>query len=219
MARGAALLALAAAAALADEGVAAQLGLRLHQAFAEGGVILELPFGLRADRRAQAGVGRRQTRQQTLVRRRTGPRHGRAYGTGTAQARGVSVLTLAAGQRRLQGALGVLVGVEKSRLGRWFQRHGPVHVVIVGPNESYLAERQHWDLLEVQTVQLHPQGTSRFHLGDPGRAAPGVGAGCSRLSGHIRQTCKHKRTTLAMHPCSLPGSAGMGVALESAADA
>lgn len=101
------------------------------------------------------------------------------------------MLTLAAGQRLVGGALGLLVGVEKSGLGHWFQRHWPVHIVIVGPDESYLLERQHRDLLE---VQLHSEG-SGLHLGDPGRVAPGLA--CSRLSRHIGQTCKHKKTTLA----------------------
>lgn len=102
------------------------------------------------------------------------------------------MLTLAAGQ----GALWVLVGaariwgVEKSGMGRRFQRHGPVHVVIVGPDEPDLVERQHGDLLEVQLM-------SGLHGGDPGRVAPGARAGRSRLSRHIRQTCNHKKTTLA----------------------
>lgn len=72
--------------------------------------------------------------------------------------------------------MAVVQGVKKSRLGCWFQRHWPVHVVIVGPDESYLVERQHRDLLEVQPVQLHSEGMGRVHGGDPrpgrGQRAP-----------------------------------------------
>lgn len=84
----------------------------------------------------------------------------------------------------------VIMGTEKSRLGSRFQCHRPVHIVIVGPDGTYLVERQHWDLLEVQPVQLLPEGMSRVHPGEPGWAAPGLQAGagarCSQLSRHIR---------------------------------
>lgn len=66
-ARGAALVALAAAAPLADEQVSSQLHLVLRQALPQRGVGLELAFGLRVDDGAQAGVGGRQTRQEPLV--------------------------------------------------------------------------------------------------------------------------------------------------------
>lgn len=112
----------------------------------------------------------------------------------------VLLLTLAAGQGRVEGGLGVMgvysvrvtvfMGIKKSGLGHRFQRHGPLHIVIVGPDGTYLVERQHWDLLEVQPVQLHPKGTSRVHPGEPGRVAPGLRAGagarCSQHSRHIR---------------------------------
>lgn len=110
------------------------------------------------------------------------------------------LLTLAAGQGRVEGRLGVvgvysmrvtiIKGIEESGLGCRFQSHWPVHIVIVGPDEPYLVERQHWDLLEVQPVQLHPEGMSRVHPGEPGWVAPGLQAGagarCSQLSRHIR---------------------------------
>lgn len=84
----------------------------------------------------------------------------------------------------------VIMGIEKSGLRRQFQCHGPLHVVIVGPDGMYLVERQHWDLLEVQPVKLHPEGMSRVHPGEPGWVAPGLQAGagarCSQLSRHIR---------------------------------
>lgn len=54
------------------------------------------------------------------------------------------LLTLAAGQGGVERGLvvegvcsmGVTVvkGVEESGLGRWFQGHRPIHVVIVGPD-------------------------------------------------------------------------------------
>lgn len=79
----------------------------------------------------------------------------------------VLLLTLAAGQGRVERRLGVvgvysmrvtvIMGKEKSGLRCRFQCHGPVHIVIVGPDGAYLVERQHWDLLEVQPVQLHPE--------------------------------------------------------------
>lgn len=123
------------------------------------------------------------------------------------------MLTLAAGQGRVEGGLGVLVGeprmrmpivqgVKKPRLGCWFQRHWPVHIVIVGPDESYLVERKHRDLLEVQPV--HSEGMSGVHGSDPGRW-PGRRATCSQLSRHIRQTWKHNKTRLESH--SHPGRA------------
>lgn len=68
----------------------------------------------------------------------------------------------------------VILGAEESGLGGRFQHHRPVHIVIVGPDESYLVERKHWDLLEVQAFQLHPEGTSRVHPGEPGWVAPGL---------------------------------------------
>lgn len=112
----------------------------------------------------------------------------------------VLLLTLAAGHGRVEGRLGVVgvysmritvfMGIEKSGLGCRLQRHGPLHIVIVGPDGTYLVERQHWDLLEVQPVQLHPEGMSRVHPGEPGWVAPGLQAGagakCSQRSRHIR---------------------------------
>lgn len=96
------------------------------------------------------------------------------------------LLTLAAGQGRLEGSLGVvgvyamrmtiIKGTEESGLGCRFQRHWPIHIVIVGPDKTDLVKRQHWDLLEVQPVQLHPEGMSRVHPGEPGWAAPGQSA-------------------------------------------
>lgn len=63
---------------------------------------------------------------------------------------GVLLLTLAAGQGRVERRLGVdgvystrvtvIMGIEKSGLGRRFQRHGPLHIVIVGPDGTYLVE-------------------------------------------------------------------------------
>lgn len=179
-------MALTATTPLADEQVTAQLVLR--QAFTKGHIGLQFSFRLRTDHRTEAGVRWCQTLQEPLVRGGTGPRQGRAYGTGTAQVGQVSVLllTLAAGQGRVEGRLGVdgvysmrvavIMGVEKPGLGRRFQRHGPVHIVIVGPDGTYLVERQHLDLLEVQPVQLHPEGVSRIHPGEPGWVAPGRGA-------------------------------------------
>lgn len=102
------------------------------------------------------------------------------------------LLTLAAGQGRVEGRLGVysirvtvIKGMEESGLGCRFQCHWPIHIVIVGPNEPYLVERQYWDLLEVQLIQLHPEGMSRVHPGEPGWVAPGLQAGLG-LSRHIR---------------------------------
>lgn len=60
---GAALLALTATAPLADEQMKAQLGLVLCQAFTQGRVGLEFPFGLRTDHRTEARVRWRQTCQ------------------------------------------------------------------------------------------------------------------------------------------------------------
>ncbi|TNN36657.1 hypothetical protein EYF80_053174 [Liparis tanakae] len=172
---GAALLALTSTAPLADEQVEARLRLVLRQALAKGSVRLEFSFRLRTDHRGEAGMRRRQTRQEPLVRRGAVPGHGRASGTGAAQVGqlGVLLLALAAGQgrverrRRVVGVhsvrVTVVMGVEKAGLGRRFQRHGPVHIVIVGPDGTYLVERQHGDLLEVQPVQLHPEGMSRVH--------------------------------------------------------
>lgn len=84
----------------------------------------------------------------------------------------------------------VIMGIEKSRLGCRFQRHGPLHIVIAGPDGTYLFERQHWNLVEVQLIHLHPEGMSRVHPGEPGWVAPGLQAGpgakCSQLSRHIR---------------------------------
>lgn len=34
----------------------------------------------------------------------------------------------------------VIMGIEKSGLGCRFQCHGPVHIVIVGPDGTYLVE-------------------------------------------------------------------------------
>lgn len=97
------------------------------------------------------------------------------------------MLTLAAGQSRVEGRLGVVgvnsrrvtvfMGIIESGLSHRFQRHGPLHIVIVGPDGTYLFEREHWDLLEVHPVQLHPEGMSRVHPGEPDRAAPGLRAG------------------------------------------
>lgn len=82
----------------------------------------------------------------------------------------VLLLTLAAGQGRGEGRLGVLrvysmrvtviVCIKKSGLGCRHQRHGPLHIVIVGPDGTNLVERQH-------RVQLRPQGMSRVHPGEP----------------------------------------------------
>lgn len=77
----------------------------------------------------------------------------------------------------------VIVGVKKSRLGCRFQRHRPLHVVIVGPDGTYLVEREHRDLLEVQAVQLHPVGMRKVHSGEPGWAAPGLKAGAPKAHG------------------------------------
>lgn len=65
----------------------------------------------------------------------------------------VLLLTLAAGQGGGEGGLRVmgvysmrvtvLMGVKKSRLRCRFQRHGPLHIVIVGPDGTYLVKRQH----------------------------------------------------------------------------
>ena len=108
------------------------------------------------------------------------------------------LLTSAAGQGRVEGSLGVvgvysmrvavIMGVDKFGLGCQLHRHGPLHIVIVGPDGTYLVERQHLDLLEVQPVQ--PVGRDRVHPGEPGWAAPGLqsraGATCFQLSRHIR---------------------------------
>lgn len=74
----------------------------------------------------------------------------------------VLLLTLAAGEGGVEGGLGVMgvysmrvsviMGIKKSRLGRWLQCYGPLHIVIVGPDGTYLVKRQHWDLLEVQPI-------------------------------------------------------------------
>lgn len=58
------------------------------------------------------------------------------------------LLTLAAGQGRVEGRLGVVgvnsrritvfMGIKESGLRRQFQRHGPLHIVIVGPDGTYL---------------------------------------------------------------------------------
>ncbi len=81
----------------------------------------------------------------------------------------------------------VIMYIEKSRLGCRFQRHRPLHIVIVGSNGSYLVKRQHWDLLQVQSFRLDPEGMSRVHPGEPGWVAPGlqagVGARCSNSHG------------------------------------
>lgn len=196
---GAALLALTAAAPLADEQMEAPLGFTLRQAFSQRIVGLEFSFGLRTDHGAR--VGWSQTCQESLVRGGTGPGHGRAYGTGTAQVGRVSLLlTLAAGQGGVERGLAVvgvcsmgvtvIKGVEESGLGRWFQGHWPIHVVIVGPDEPNLVNGQNRDLLGVQAIQLHPEGMSGVHPGEPGWLAPrlhaGVGAGCPQHSRHIR---------------------------------
>lgn len=111
----------------------------------------------------------------------------------------VLLLTLAAGQGRVEGGLSVMgiysmrvtviMAIKKSGLGCRFQRHRPLHIVIVSPDGTYLIERQHWYLLEVQPIQLHPKGMSRVHPVDPGRVAPGLQAGagarCSQHSRHI----------------------------------
>lgn len=96
----AALVALTATAPLTDERMQTQLGLIVRQTFTEGSVRLEFSFRLRSDYRSQTGMRRGQTCEQPLVRRGTRPRHGRAYGTGSAQVGQVSMLllTLAAGQ-------------------------------------------------------------------------------------------------------------------------
>lgn len=81
---------------------------------------------------------------------------------------GVLLLTLAAGQRRWVGGLGVmgvnsmrvavLVGIKKSRLRGGFQRHRSVHIVIVGPDGADLVKRQH---------RVH------LHFREGGGSAPG----------------------------------------------
>lgn len=93
----------------------------------------------------------------------------------------VLLLTLAAGQGLVEGRLGVVgvnsmsvaffMGIEKARPGCRFQRHGPLHIVIVGPYGTYLVEGQ--NLLEVHAVQLHPEGVGGVHpAGGLGHAAP-----------------------------------------------
>lgn len=192
-------MALTAAAPLTDEQMEAPLSFILRQAFAQRIVSLEFSFGLRTDHRAR--VGWSQACQESLVRGGTGPGHGRAYGTGTAQMGRVSLLlTLAAGQGGVERGLAVvgvcsmgvtvIKGIEESGLGRWFQCHRPIHVVIVGPDEPNLVDGQNRDLLEVQAIQLHPEGMSGVHPGEPGWLAPrlhaAVEAGCSRHLRHIR---------------------------------
>lgn len=58
------------------------------------------------------------------------------------------LLTLAAGQGRVEGRLGVVgvnsrrvtvfMGIKESGLRRQFQCHGPLYIVIVGPDGTYL---------------------------------------------------------------------------------
>lgn len=60
------------------------------------------------------------------------------------------LLTLAARQGGVEGPLGivgvntvrvtVIVGIKKSRLRCRFQRHGPLHIVIVGPDGTNLVD-------------------------------------------------------------------------------
>lgn len=102
----------------------------------------------------------------------------------------VLLLTLAAGQGGGERRLGmtaiysmrvsVIVSIKKSSLSCRFQCHGPIHIVIVGPDSTYLVKRQH-------RVQLHPQGVSWVHPGEPAGWhqgwKPGDGTTCSR---HIR---------------------------------
>lgn len=58
------------------------------------------------------------------------------------------LLTLAAGKGRAEGGLmcvppmrvTVIMGIKKSRLRCRFQRDGPLHIVILGPDNAYLVK-------------------------------------------------------------------------------